>query len=428
MKSEKPGKHRSVGVAHCKVDKDQFKTDDTLFEKWRKIIPFYLLDGINDAGLVVNSNVVPHIPEKWGENKEVYGYYATEDSEKIPALFLVRFLLDNCSSIVEVEEYLRNKIIVQPDILLNAGLDLHYMVNDETSCIIIELIDNQLSIYHCNIDATRAVDGYPIMTNFHESSGESSVGRITAGPLTTSYGGVEFYRLSVPGDSTDIETHSATIENKIEEYGQGLERWNKLQEVRAMLYNTDIYDGPSDEMEILKGMSNVFYDKVYTEEEFRTDFASPEEELTVDSTPEEYQSMKSRALAAWNRRNRSNPIVWQTTHCCVYNINERTVWIKVQNGDFDTNGTYPWSYETPLVVVRSLNDIQETYVLAGLQDETGTNWGHVDAVDHASYRIVGDRELALNINKFQTCEVHFEIGDNTITLPSSWYWIDQDDG
>lgn len=75
-----------------------------------KLVPFQLVDGINDAGLVINMNVVPrqdldneHYPDvelDRNTNKYIYPIGGQQDEKvRISIMMLPRFVLDTFSSV-----------------------------------------------------------------------------------------------------------------------------------------------------------------------------------------------------------------------------------------------------------------------------------------------------------------------------------------
>lgn len=127
----RPGrKHASIGVAN-----PTFKTitndmvQHGLSQELINFIPWLTMDGINDAGLVCNINVV---------NKDDIKSYPHEHTNagkpKIMVMNLVRALLDNCGSVEEAKEFIADHDITP----IPAGWDGHIMIADPSTTVIAE--------------------------------------------------------------------------------------------------------------------------------------------------------------------------------------------------------------------------------------------------------------------------------------------------
>lgn len=102
-----------------------------------KLVPFALADGKNDAGLKMTINVVPN--DKGNTTDTNPG------KEKINALMFVRYALDNCASVAEVEFMLANNISVYvPQIMRDQGYEVHFLVSDDTETKVLEFVNNQV--------------------------------------------------------------------------------------------------------------------------------------------------------------------------------------------------------------------------------------------------------------------------------------------
>lgn len=290
----------SAGLSITKEDMDKKRDLEDLY----RIIPFYLVDGINDAGLVVSEHVVPHNPDFYLEedkNMHNYGIEADDNSAQIPSLFLVRFILDHCKDLDEVIDYLKDKVITQAEKVIAGGYEVHFIVMAEVPCtkvgyegvksLIIEFRDSEVVILPCTDE-----DLYPVLTNFHitcpKTDSSSNREHIEYGPLTTESGKK---RLSTPADVAD--GHYATIDNGIELMGQGLERYNILTD---KIDSLEITNSKKPEYATMLTMTDIWYDKAYEgitsilDTEFTDGFT-----LTVDTPSEAYEDIKGRAKGAW---------------------------------------------------------------------------------------------------------------------------------
>lgn len=437
VKSSNRGCHEVLGIsAGLSITKEDMDKKRDLGDLYR-IIPFYLVDGINDAGLVVSEHVVPHNPDFYLEedkNMHNYGIEADDNSAQIPSLFLVRFILDHCKDLDEVFDYLKDKVITQAEKVIAGGYEVHFIVMAEVPCtkvgyegvksLIIEFRDSEVVILPCTDE-----DLYPVLTNFHitcpKTDSSSNREHIEYGPLTTESGKK---RLSTPADAAD--GHYATIDNGIELMGQGLERYNILTD---KIDSLEITNSKKPEYATMLTMTDIWYDKAYEgitsilDTEFTDGFT-----LTVDTPSEAYEDIKGRAKGAWERAIRqehSSIQPWQTTHTSVYNIPERKLWVKTQNGAYQDV-----IEETPLVVVRSLEKIENKFVSPCFYDlqkagET-TCTCNFKGQHNEVYELCGGKygfsDFVLTNDK--TCFFKFSLGNEpsdvkSLDFPSEWHWL-----
>lgn len=95
------------------------------------------LDGINDAGVVCNINVVP--------TDDIGRTTGTGGKDDLCGLCLVRFILDNADNAKDAINKLKTKNIWMP----NSGgydLEVHLMVSDGTDTFVVEFIKNKMVV------------------------------------------------------------------------------------------------------------------------------------------------------------------------------------------------------------------------------------------------------------------------------------------
>ena len=152
--------HSSVGITDL-----SFITDESGNYNIKKI-PFLTVDGINDAGVCVQVNVIPY-----GENGE---FTHTQDtSDDILDYHVVRYILDYADNVKEAIELLESKDI-------HNGIEdeeFHWMIsgpadeNDKTiKTVVVEVFPDGLHI------TEEFVGDIPIMTNFNISNFDGTAG------------------------------------------------------------------------------------------------------------------------------------------------------------------------------------------------------------------------------------------------------------
>lgn len=291
------GRHASIGVAGGLTSlTDEFVVGGE-YSPLYKIIPFNLYDGINDAGVVANMNVVPN---------EKNGNYITpllDQEVELPATMVVRYILDNFGSAYDAVSYIYEHAAVYfPKALHDMDYELHFMVADANSTYVVEFIDGHAVV----------TEG-EMITNFYLD-------------------GVSFNMdgtVYTPG--TMDADHDAAKTNMITPHGSGLERWNLI---------VGGYAGTDSATGMRAMLDELTYTKTYsTAEEPSDPFWYTEYvggELTVDTPASEFADIVAEYGETFSGRSRDDvdPFTWQTVHSVVYNISDKTASVVFQeDGD-----------------------------------------------------------------------------------------------
>lgn len=251
-----------------------------------KVLPFMLTDGINDAGLVCNTNVVPN-------DKGI------TIGDGICNLMLPRYILDHFDNVREACDYIKNASVS------SIGYEVHIMLADKNDTYVIEFINNEVKI----ID----IRDYPYMTNFHLYGIE----RNADGSVYT------------PG--TQDENHNAIVTNKIEEHGQGLERYN-------------IINNGYNNLDIRELMNKLAYTNAYkrsTEPFWYSEYVGGE--INVASDTSDFESIIDEYIGHYEERTRDGK-TWHTKHSAIYDIDKKELYVKVQ--EHDEEYTFGFNYYT----------------------------------------------------------------------------------
>ena len=122
---------------------------------------FNISDGLNEAGLMLQHNVVPG-EAIVGPSYEVPAYYGyVEDASSLPVIpstLLPRYILDNCASIDDVKQLLTRYKVSASTKVAQYGYDSHFLISDATGKVTILEFFNGDAVF---------TDGDPIMTNFY---------------------------------------------------------------------------------------------------------------------------------------------------------------------------------------------------------------------------------------------------------------------
>ena len=146
--------HASVGIADL-----SFITDEDGNFDYTKI-PFLTVDGINDAGLCVQVNVMP-----CGENGELV--HTEDTSDDISGVYIVRLLLDYADNVEEAVELLKSGDIYS----VFGGEELHWMISGPSSETDSDIRTVVAEVFPDGLHITgEFVEDIPVMTNFNVSN------------------------------------------------------------------------------------------------------------------------------------------------------------------------------------------------------------------------------------------------------------------
>lgn len=155
-------KHASVSTLNgLKTVSRAFINNGTLTPEQKKYLPCLVVDGINDAGVAVNINIVPHDP-----NNTFIG----QAEGNLSSQCVVRYVLDNAGSVQEALDSLATKSIRQ-SIVDIAGDETHYMISDPKETAVVEFINREMKVtrFTKQNDGFYSPKGNPaIMTNMYD--------------------------------------------------------------------------------------------------------------------------------------------------------------------------------------------------------------------------------------------------------------------
>lgn len=307
----KDGRHATMGVAASVPGLTREEVEQGANQDAYKILPFYLLDGVNDAGVFCNMNVVTAdygpttvVPAQDDDNPDV-----------ICTLMLVRYILDNFSSALDALNYIQDHVtLYNPQSLIDKNFDLHFMVGDATSTYVLEIIDGEVEF-----------EEHDIMTNFYLHGVEFS-------------GGEFVYTIA------DNPTHSPYDDCHITLYGSGLERYNYIAN------DLDIADTKAGMRQVMNG---VLYSQAYLSAPnvanpiWHSEFVG--DNLTVRSEASAFTAREVKYAEYFSKRDRKNPLTWHTAHSCVYDLVSKRLFLVSQEDtaheyEFRFNEQVPGSY------------------------------------------------------------------------------------
>lgn len=284
------GKHGSIGIAGIDAINEEMASSDA-YSDYYKVLPFFTTDGVNDAGLFCNMNVVP---TDYGINRS---RPSRNTRYEINGIMLPRFILDSFSDAYDAVTYISKYVsIFFPHSLHDQNYELHYMIGDSKSTYALEVLYNNVVI----VDITRR----PYMTNFHLSG-------VVVNPTGAVY---------TPETSTG--KNNPVDYNEISIHGSGLERFNHI---------VIDYNHLDSKLGMRTLMNKLMYTKAYstsTNPQWYTEFVGGS--VHCNSPLYAFKSIMKKAREEYAKRDRNDPKTWQTVHSSVYDLETKTLYLVTQ--------------------------------------------------------------------------------------------------
>lgn len=292
------GRHASIGVA-ATTEITAADVESGAYYPVYDIIPYFTLDGINDAGLTININVVGY--EEMGE----FEMKTQDTSDDVCPIMIPRLLLDNAGSIDEALVMLESMDIFS----LGTAEEAHFMIsgpqspNDSTfNTVVVELIPDQNKHYTLNVidyNKGQFVDNKPVMTNFHLTGFDGSIESLTKHPMG-------YERYVILADC----------------FGEG-ETIRGMQDLMKKVYYTRAYDVYSE---------NFWYSEL-CHDDLTMDDRGPANLHGDIYAAGVFADDLIYSLNDYYRMERDST-TWHTVHTSVYDIENRTLYVMPQESGF----------------------------------------------------------------------------------------------
>ena len=271
-------RYATIGIARLAKVNDAM-IDAGLTERQRQILPWAILDGMNEKGLVVNNNVV---------SKKDWGVIPHDGTNKgapdLNILFTTRAILDNCTTVQEALDYLEEHNITP---LGSDKMNLHIMLSDSEETCVVEVINNELVVIP---------DQY-IMTNYHL-----------------------FYD-DIPDNAMGVERYDV-LEEHYDEGGESMESmWELMKRVR---YTNTYYTDNKWYSEIASICGMTYSDIPGHETELYNTLTLIEAAWAAEKTKIEQQGCLS-----------ADTDFWDTAHNTIYDLANKKVWVTVHENLLD---------------------------------------------------------------------------------------------
>ena len=278
-------KHASIAVANpVFLDITNEKVSAGLTDEALKSIPWMTMDGINDAGLVCNINVVNK--NDIAENAHIH---TNPGKPEIMVMFLVRALLDNCGSVQEAKEFIKDHDIVPVPARMAGVWDCHFMIADADNTVVVEFTGekgSEVKFVETNI-----------MTNFYHHMYEAS------GEYPPHACGVERYEILKANYNS-----ANTMEGM----------WELLKKVHF----TQTYRESTEPF-----WCSEYYDAIPSFEEHPMEYWTKEKVLEQEMPAREVE-----AYEVFEKTGEYDPKdgLWFTTHNSTYDIANRSLWVTIR--------------------------------------------------------------------------------------------------
>lgn len=275
------------GITKNTVDQEKIEVEGVdMF----KLLPFYLLDGINEKGVFCTQNIVPLDDE---DDPTTIIRAKSEEVDKVCISMLPRYILDKFSSAEQAIRYITDHVtLFFTSEMIESGYQSHVMLGDINSTYILEFVNGEMKV----------IKNSKYITNFNISD-------------------VEFNK--------DGTVKYPPTESGINKYGFGLERWDMIA---ANYTKLGRYNEMFDMLESLK-YSNCYTGESFWCSELVKGTDDDGEVITVDTLPEKCSESIATARQNYASRSRTDPKVWITSHSSIYDISKKRLYLRNQEGE-----------------------------------------------------------------------------------------------
>lgn len=294
---KKEGRFASVGVAQVGKNLTKQIVESGNYTEFFKAIPTMMLDGINENGVVCNTNVVPFDKGKLTQTNPT--------KPDLSVLATIRLILDKATTALDGVRMLSNYNIFGID---KYGEDLHIMIGDKNSTYVVEFINNKINVISDQNDEYASFpNNKRIMTNFHLTDFD--------GNLITGFkvkGGIK------PQDTT-LEPHAMGTE-RYQIISEQIDNIDSEEKAKALLNQINYTNAYNENMDPYWNSEMVGYTKTFGD-------------LTIYDNEEKYEGIKAIMQEMFATRTREKGDTWISVHTALYNIEERKLILKVQEED-----------------------------------------------------------------------------------------------
>lgn len=255
-------KYDSIGVASLSGVTDKQAAKGVYIPVYH-LLSLYTVDGINEAGLTVNTNIVPQ-----GDTSPTTG--TNPGGMRLCSMIIPRYLLDNAGSVDEAVELLKAADIYSY-VDESGPFELHFMISDREKTAVVEFIDNELIVLK---------DEY-IMTNFY---------------------------LAMEGYT---------------EHAMGIERYDILKARYDSLTDEDSMFRLMEDVWYSRAYTET--DPAWLSEDYGTVVNDNGQVFGLSSDPDDFVQVLEEEQARFLTRSRIKGDTWHTTHTSLYDMDKLTL-------------------------------------------------------------------------------------------------------
>lgn len=273
-------RHGSIGVAAAPMTQiTDAMVKSGAYSKLMKVVPHMLLDGVNDAGVFANLNVVHR------SGREDFDWTGRECC----ALGAIREILDRFDNAEDAAHWVEHSVYIPVSFIDKTKCSFHFMIGDANSTWIVE-------------------DG-----KAHKLR-ESDAAAMTN------------YRLFNNDVYTDgVRANIAAYDP----YGAGVERYNLIKDGLA---------GVTDKDSAAALAKSIWYTRAYPSHPnppadfWYSEFVNEDEGYSL-ATPDETLRVYADKFDPYYRSGKRDGTIWKSLHSCVYDLSEKVLRLRVQEID-----------------------------------------------------------------------------------------------
>ena len=291
------GRYGSIGLISGIPQISRELMESGGFDEALEAAPFYTSDAVNSEGLFCEINLLAREESKGLTTGTIP---SVTERDKICMPMLVRYIVDHYATVDEAIDDITKYVSVYAPNTEKLDNEMHFLLADATKTVVLEFVNNEV----VTREIGESTDYPAILANFY-------VDGVVLNPDNTIT------------RNTSSDPQAANI-NGVTPYGQGIERHNIA--VAGLAGATSV-----ENMQSL--MRSLFYTKAYTldADQWLTEFVGYD--LTVTSPSAEFTDILQLARNSYINRDRNEPKTWQTIHSVVYDINNKTLVVNVQEGE-----------------------------------------------------------------------------------------------
>lgn len=288
-------------------------------EIWLKFLPYVVMDGINEHGLVCNINMA----QKGVGIEPTTGTNPKADVELYIAL-CPRYILDKCSSAKEAVETMRNINIWASGSASSVQTEYHIMLADAKNTYVVEFKNNKMLV--------KEISDKPYITNFNLLLSDSETvqfddkGHVVRESIVNYTGGYDASGKFDQGRANGIERYNIIVDSYA-----GLKDRAGMRELLDTTGYSHLYKNPKSRFTEFVRDNTKFEPYIPNmQDDFRyLSLKSATNDMDALCVKYDIENAMQNLLDELDRRE-SLENYSHTVHSCIYDIASKKVWVKEQ--------------------------------------------------------------------------------------------------